>query len=96
MRRPLGSDRRIIRRPGGARFHRDAQAGGRFGTVERSVLARAARRDCEPEWSADAVADRERAVACEPARHASAGAAGVGCRAVPRAGVCARPMDGRS
>ena len=51
----------------------------------RAVLAGAARRHGEPQRRADALADRERAVAGQSARPARAGRAGVGRRAVPRA-----------
>ena len=59
----------------------------------RAVLAGAARRYRQPQRRADALADRERAIAGQSARRARAGSAGVGCRAVPRARLAAGPLD---
>ena len=96
MLRPLGRDRRIVGRPGRARLHRDPAARGRFGTQPGAVLAGAARRHCEPQRGADALAGGKRAVARKPVRHASAGAAGLGRGAVSGSRPSARPMDSRS
>ena len=74
MRRAFGRDRRIVGRPARARFHRDAAAGGRLGTQRHAVLAGAARRYREPERRADALADRMRAIAAQPARRRAPGA----------------------
>ena len=95
MRRPLRSDRRVVRRPGGARLHRDSPAGGRLGARPGAVLAGSARRPCEFERRADALAAGERAVARQSARCTGAGAAGLGCRAVPLPRSAARPLEHR-
>ena len=96
MLRPLRSNRRIVRRPGHARFHRDPAACRRFGAIGRAVLACAARRHCEPQRSADAVANRERAVPAESAGYASAWNACLGRRAVPRPERRSGTLDRRS
>jgi len=96
MLRPLRRDRRSVRRPGRARFHRDAAAGGRLRAVERTLLAGAAWRRREPQRSADAVAGHKRSVAFELTRYAGARLAVVGRRIVPGAQRASRPMDGRS
>ena len=64
--------------------------------IGRAVLAGAARRHRESQRRADALADRERAVAGQSARPARAGLAGVGRRAVPRARLAAGPMEHRA
>ena len=93
---PLRRDRRAVWRPGGARLHRDSAAGGRIGAESGAVLAGARGRQRQPQRRADALAHRQRAVACQPARLARAGAAGLGCRAVPCAWGSARPLEHRA
>jgi len=85
--------RRIVGRPQGARFHRDTAARGRFGAVRRDRLFDSAWRPRQSQWGADALADCEYAVTTQPARSASAGIAGVGCRAVPRPRITARALE---
>ena len=96
MLRPLCRHRRIVRRPGGARLHRDTAVGGRVGAIRRAMLAGPARRDCKPQRCADAMAGGERAVACEHARHACSGPARLGCGVVPGSRAYAGTMDCRS
>jgi len=90
---PLLRHRRNLGRPEGARFHRDPAARGGIGAKRRSLLAGAPRRQRELERSADALADRERALAREPARPARAGRLCVGCRTVPRAWGASGPLE---
>jgi len=87
--------RRDLGRPEGARLHRDAAAGGRFGAVRRGRLFDSAGRSRQPQRSADALANCERAVADQPARSARGGIAGLGRRAVPRTGHAARTVERR-
>ena len=96
MRRALGRHRRDLGRSARARLHRDAAACGRVGAVRRAVLAGPARRQRQSERRADALADRERAVAPQRSRSESAGSAGVGCRAVPRPWRSAGPVEHRA
>ena len=90
---PLRSGRRDLGRSARARLHRDTTARRRFGTQRHTLLAGAARRQCEPQRRTHAVADRERAVAAQRTRSESAGTADVGCRAVPRTRDAARPLE---
>jgi len=93
---PFRSDRRIVGRSEGARLHRDAAAGGCVGAQRHALLAGADGGHCEPERRPDAVADPKRAVAAQSARPKGAGIAGLGRRAVPRAGNAARPLEHRA
>ncbi len=96
MRLPVSRRRRIMGRPARARFHRHAAAGGCRGAQRHALLAGAARRHCELERRADALASRERAVAFEPTRRSGAGIAGLGCGTVPGARNAARPVGHRA
>jgi len=95
MLRPLGGDRGDLGRSQGARLHRDSATGSGVGAERGGMLACPARRRSEPEWCAHALAGRERAVAGERIRCAGAGAAGMECRAVPRARNSAGTMEPR-
>ena len=96
MLRPLGRDRRSVRRSGRTRFHRHPAARGRFGTKWRALLAGAARRNCEPQRRPDALAAGERAVVAQFAGLSRAGAARLGRRAVPGTRSAAGPLEHRS
>ena len=96
MRRALRRHRRIVGQPKGARFHRDASAGGCVGTIGHTVLAGAARRHGEPQRGADALADRERTVPAQRIGLESARNAGVGRGAFPGSRGTARTLDHRS
>ena len=95
MRLPLCRDRGAVGRPSGARLHRNAAAGGRVGMQRHALLAGAARRQCEPQRRSDALADRERSVAIEPARPPRAWTGGMGRGGVPRAEFAVWPVDDR-
>ena len=88
-------DRRIMGRSGRARFHSHEAPGGRVGAHEGLLLAGASKRNGEPERRAYAMANRQRAIAGQPVRRASARVAGLGCRAVPRPGNATRPVEHR-
>ena len=89
----LRRHRRNLGRSARARLHRDPPACRCFGAERDALLARAARRQREPQRSADAVADRQRAVAAQRARPESTGATRMGCSIVPRAGDAAGAVD---
>ena len=93
MRRPVLRDRRAVGRSGSARLHRDSTVGGGGGTQPHTLLAGAARGNCELKRRADALADREHAQHRQPARPTSAGAGSVGRRAVPGSRNGARAVD---
>ena len=96
MRLPLSRDWRIVGRSASARFHRHTAACGRFGAQRHALLAGAARRHCEPQRRTNALADRERAFAGQRAGPESAGAARLGCRAVPGTWGCAGTVEHRA
>ena len=93
MRGSFGRHRRDLGRSQGARLHCDAEARGRIGALGRRLLAGQARRDGKFERSADALADRERAVLDQPARRPRARVSGMGRRAVSRSRNAARAME---
>ncbi len=93
MQRALLRDRRIVGRPARPRLHRDAAACRRCRAVRRGRLFDSAGRPRQSQRRADALADRERGVAAEPARPARAGSARLGRRSVPGAKHAAGTLD---
>lgn len=92
---PLSCHRRDLGRSARARLHRDAAARRRVGAQWHVLLAGTARRECELERSADALADRKCIVADQRARSSSTWPAGLGCRTVPHAWIAAGPLEPR-
>ena len=95
MRRALRRHRRDLGRSQSARLHRHAAARRRVRAVWRGSLHDSAGRPRQFERGAHAMADRERAVSTQCFRSEGAGAAGMGCRAVPRPGNAAGPLEHR-
>lgn len=96
MRSALGRDWRNLGRSEGSRLHRYTAVGHGVGTKRNAVLARAPGGSAEFERRADAVANRERAIAVQRSRPSGPGDSGVGSRAVPGARNAAGPMELRA
>ena len=92
----LRRHRRIVGRSKSAGFHRNAAAGGRFGTQRNAMLAGPTRWDCGSERRSDALAHRKLALLSQRSRSARAGAARVGCGAVSRPRIAAGSLEPRS
>lgn len=92
----LRRHRRIVGRSKSAGFHRDAAAGGRFGTQRNAVLAGPIRRDRESQRRSDALAHRKLVFLSQRSRSTRPRTARMGCRAVPRPGIAAGPLEPRS
>lgn len=95
MHRAQCRDRRIVGGPCSARLYCDEAAGSGLGAKRHSVLAGAARRHSGFERGANALANRERSIPSQRSRCSSARSSDMGCRAVPRAWIAARPLDRR-
>ena len=93
---PFSRNRRIVGRPARARFHRHAAIGGRVGTEQHAVLAGSAWWNSQPQWRADALADRKRSIFDQRSRLARIGNAVVGGRAVPRTRLSAGSLGCRA
>ena len=87
--------RRIVGRPGKPGLHRDAPVGGGGGAIGRGLLADPTGRHRQFERGADALANRQPAVASQSVRPARAGSSRLGCGTVPVARFTARPVERR-